>query len=175
MTDSVKFLSASYGAEYAKGPRFCRPFHKSGGQKFHGEGLPLRPQHRGRISPTTGTTRRTGQSNLHRSSFYYIGGNIGGPVFFPHFNNNRDKLFFWAGYEYMNQHPYATRSGGADRNERPYGRTAGGDFSNTGVDPKCLTAYPATYALPCNTDDGWQGCSRTISPWGGTATARFRT
>ena len=22
-------------------------------------------------------------------------------MFFPHFNHNRDKLFFWAGYEYM--------------------------------------------------------------------------
>ena len=38
MTDSVKFLSASYGAEYAKGPAVLQAFSKSGGQKFHGEG-----------------------------------------------------------------------------------------------------------------------------------------
>src|SRR3569833_641662 len=37
MTDSVKFLSASYGAEYAKGPAVLQAFSKSGGQKFHGE------------------------------------------------------------------------------------------------------------------------------------------
>jgi hypothetical protein len=38
MTDSVKYLSASYGAEYAKGPAVLQAFSKSGGQKFHGEG-----------------------------------------------------------------------------------------------------------------------------------------
>jgi hypothetical protein len=38
MTDSVKFMSASYGAEYAKGPAVLQAFSKSGGQKFHGEG-----------------------------------------------------------------------------------------------------------------------------------------
>ena len=32
MTDSVKFLSASYGAEYAKGPAILQAFSKSGGQ-----------------------------------------------------------------------------------------------------------------------------------------------
>jgi len=37
MTDSVKFLSASYGAEYAKGPAILQAFSKSGGQKYHGE------------------------------------------------------------------------------------------------------------------------------------------
>jgi len=37
MTDSVKYLSASYGAEYAKGPAVLQAFSKSGGQKFHGE------------------------------------------------------------------------------------------------------------------------------------------
>ena len=48
MTDSVKFLSASYGAEYAKGPAVLQAFSKSGGQKFHGEGS-LCPQYRRRI------------------------------------------------------------------------------------------------------------------------------
>src|SRR6266581_7339007 len=38
MTDSVKYLSASYGAEYAKGPAILQAFSKSGGQRFHGEG-----------------------------------------------------------------------------------------------------------------------------------------
>ena len=41
MTDSVKFMSASYGAEYAKGPAVLQAFSKSGGQKFHGEGYLL--------------------------------------------------------------------------------------------------------------------------------------
>ena len=46
------------------------------------------------------------ENTLTPQSFYYVGGNVGGPIFFPHFNHNSDKLFFWAGYEYMIQHPY---------------------------------------------------------------------
>ena len=39
-----------------------------------------------------------------------LGGNVGGPIIIPglDFNKDRKKLFFWAGYEYMNQHPAAS-------------------------------------------------------------------
>src|SRR5437016_10278705 len=38
--------------------------------------------------------------------YYFPGCNIGGPVIIPgtHFNKNRDKLFFFAGFEYFYQH-----------------------------------------------------------------------
>ena len=41
------------------------------------------------------------------NSFYYPGGDFGGPVLIPgtHFNKNRDKLFFYAAFEYMKQQP----------------------------------------------------------------------
>ena len=110
MTDSVKYLSASYGAEYAKGPAVLQAFSKSGGQKFHGEGyIYARNTAVGYANDWYNKNqqlRRTNRTALTPQSFYYVGGNIGGPIFFPHFNHNRDKLFFWAGYEYMDQHPY---------------------------------------------------------------------
>ena len=46
-------------------------------------------------------------SRRRTNSFYYPGGDFGGPVIIPgtHFNKNHDKLFFYAAYEYMDQHP----------------------------------------------------------------------
>lgn len=104
MTAEVKYLSSGYDAQYAKGPIIFEAFSKSGGSAFHGEGY---------------LYARNGVFNSNDSLFnaegiakpneyeYYPGGNIGGPVLLPftHFNRNRDKLFFWFGYEYMDQHP----------------------------------------------------------------------
>jgi hypothetical protein len=71
--------------------------------------------------PTTGTTSPAGSSasgrdtpncgiehTSRRRNYYYVGGNVGGPISIPKigFNKNKDKLFFWVGYEKMIQHPY---------------------------------------------------------------------
>jgi len=105
MTDSVKFLSASYGAEYAKGPAILQAFSKSGGQKFHGEAyLYARNTAIGYANDWYNKNQQLnngGKNVLTPQSFYYVGGNIGGPISFKGFNRNKDKLFFWAGYEKM--------------------------------------------------------------------------
>jgi len=170
MTDSVKFLSASYGAEYAKGPAVLQAFSKSGGQKFHGEGYVY--ARNSAIGFANDWFNKASKNPLPNQNYYYVGGNVGGPVFFPHFNHNRDKLFFWAGYEYMIQHPYCNSCFGGAPTEMnvPTAAQLSGDFSNTGVDPKVISTWPAAYALPCNTDDGWQGCSKSTSPWGSYGT-----
>ncbi len=112
MTDSVKYLSASYGAEYAKGPAILQAFSKSGGQKFHGEAY-LYARNTGLGYARDWNYEEPGLSGNEAGAdlpqdFYYIGGNIGGPIFVPGFNKNKDKLFFWGGYEYMIQHPYTS-------------------------------------------------------------------
>jgi hypothetical protein len=171
MTDSVKFLSASYGAEYAKGPAILQAFSKSGGQKFHGEGyLYARNSAIGYANDWFNKASGKGLPDQH---YYYFGGNVGGPVFFPHFNHNRDKLFVWAGYEKMVQHPYCNSCYGGAPTEMnvPTSAQLSGDFSNPGIASQILQTYPAAYALPCNTDDGWQGCNKaTSSPWQGNYT-----
>ncbi len=168
MTDSVKYLSASYGAEYAKGPAVLQAFSKSGGQKFHGEGyLYARNTAVGYANDWYAKNQELGSNkanSLTPQSFYYIGGNIGGPVFFPGFNKNKDKLFFWGGYEKMIQHPYSSP---VEMNV-PTAAQRSGDFSNPGVSKDVMNTYPNAYALPCNTDDGWQGCNKTESPWVGS-------
>lgn len=173
MTDSVKYLSASYGAEYAKGPAVLEAFSKSGGQKYHGEAyLYARNTGIGYANDWYAKNQQISQglpNSLSPQNFYYIGGNVGGPISFLGFNKNKDKLFFWGGYEYMIQHPYSSP---VEMNV-PTAAQQAGDFDTEGrnghasVPQGVLSTYPGAYALPCNTDDGWQGCSSTTSPWGG--------
>ena len=175
MTDSVKYLSASYGAEYAKGPAVLQAFSKSGGQKFHGEGyFYARNTAIGYANDWYNKDQELSQNqpnSLTPQSFYYIGGNVGGPVFFPHFNKNKDKLFFWVGYEKMIQHPYNP----AVEMNVPTDAQRSGDFSATGVPTNIYNPatngglYANAYRIPCSTTAG-QGCNPAISPWAGQTT-----
>jgi hypothetical protein len=108
MVSEVKFLTSSYSAEYAKGPVIFQAFSKSGGSSYHGEAyLYTRNSALNSIDAYThsqianGTT--TAALAAPSESYYYIGGNAGGPV--PFLNKGNKKLFFWGGYEYMRQHP----------------------------------------------------------------------
>jgi hypothetical protein len=93
MVDSVKFLSASYGAEYAKGPAILQAFSKSGGQKYHGEGYVYarntavgyandwynKSTQEAAASGQPGATPASiaAANVLTPQSFYYVGGNVG--------------------------------------------------------------------------------------------------
>jgi hypothetical protein len=179
MTDSVKYLSASYGAEYAKGPAVLQAFSKSGGQKFHGEAyIYARNTAVGYALPwdSKNLAVSQGQTPVQTpQSFYYMGGNVGGPIFFPGFNRNKDKLFFWGGYEYMLQHPYTSPV----TMNVPTADQRKGDFTNPGIptaiyDPhgnnnQGSGVYVPAYHLPCDTNSGWQGCGSSNSPWAGNA------
>jgi hypothetical protein len=163
MTDSVKFLTASYGAEYAKGPAVLEAFSKSGGQKYHGEGyLYARNSQFGWAVNAQNKEEQPGATNAP-ADYYYIGGNVGGPISMFGFNKNKDKLFFWGGYEYMIQHPYVTPF----EMNVPTADQLSGNFNNAGIPAGVLNTQGPAYALPCNTNDGWQGCSASDSPWGG--------
>ena len=89
--------------------------------------------------------------------FYYPGGNIGGPILLPFtdFNKSRKKLFFWAGYEYMNQHPAIAP---IDYNV-PTVEQRAGDFSETTVNgqPGMVggNATPLLKALQGNPNYGY--------------------
>lgn len=165
MTDSIKYLSASYGAEYAKGPAVLQAFSKSGGQKFHGEAYVYA---RDSSAGFANDWNNKAQGNpIYPSYFYYIGGNVGGPIYFPHFNVNRDKLFFWGGYEKMIQHPY---NAPVNLNV-PTADQIAGNFNNNGIDPNVYNpsnnsgAYHNAYSIPCNSGSTWQGCDSVNSPW----------
>jgi len=122
MVSEVKVLTGSYGAEYAYGPVIFEAFSKSGGKNLHGEGyMYARNSTLNSWESYTKESYLTTVANPNNTVpaselastlfpyeyFYYMGGNVGGPVVLPwvNFNRNHNKLFFWGGYEYMYQHP----------------------------------------------------------------------
>ncbi len=122
MVSEVKMLMSSYSAEYAKGPVIFQAFSKSGGTQYHGEGyLYARNQ---ALNSIDAYTHSQGQIPGDES-FYYMGGNVGGPVIPGH-----KKLFFWGGYEYMRQHP----AGSFHNYNTPTAEQRAGDFSETTID-----------------------------------------
>src|SRR5208337_1360632 len=128
MVSEVKVLMSSYSAEYAKGPVIFQAFSKSGGNQFHGEGYLY--ARNSALNSDDAYAHSQGIPN-HDEHYYYVGGNVGGPIIIPglDFNKDRKKLFFWAGYEYMNQHPAATPI----NYNVPTQEQLGGDFSENKI------------------------------------------
>jgi hypothetical protein len=140
MIGSIKFLTSNYGAEYAKGPTIFQAFSKSGGQQFHGEAYLY--THNSLLDSVDAYQKSQGGTNA-AESFYYMGGNVGGPVLLPFtkWNHDRKKLFFWGGYEYMKQTP----AGSIINYNVPNAAQLSGDFSNAGIDPSALSTWPKFY------------------------------
>jgi hypothetical protein len=163
MVQEVKTLTGSYGAEYAYGPVIFEAFSKSGGKNFHGEGYTYarnsslnswesyaKSQYT-LANPTNTVSGAQLASSLYPYEyFYYIGGNVGGPVIFPHFNRNHDKLFFWGGYEYMIQHP---TNAILDYNE-PTQDQQNGIFDAAANPSSNNGNYSYAYMVPCQTCSG---------------------
>jgi hypothetical protein len=132
MVSEVKVLMSDYSAEYAKGPVIFQAFSKSGGQKYHGEGyFYARNSALNAIDAYAHSQIVSGATTAALAapaeSYYYMGGNLGGPI--PFLSKGRQKLFFWGGYEYMKQKP----AGAIINYNIPTVEQLGGDFSNTTI------------------------------------------
>jgi hypothetical protein len=132
MVQEVKVLMSDYSAEYAKGPVIFQAFSKTGGNKYHGEGyVYARNSATNAIDAYTASQIASGATSAALAapaeSYYYVGGNVGGPV--PGLNKGRQKLFFWGGYEYMRQHP----AGSIINYNVPTTEQLAGDLSNTTI------------------------------------------
>jgi len=100
----VSILTSSYGAEFAKGPITFQAIGKSGGAQFHGQAYLYT---RNAVFNAQDSFSKSQGATPISDSFYYPGGDFGGPVLIPgtRFNKNHDKLFFYTAYEYMKQQP----------------------------------------------------------------------
>jgi Carboxypeptidase regulatory-like domain len=132
MVSEVKVLMSDYSAEYAKGPVIFEAFSKSGGTQYHGEGyFYARNSAFNSIDAYTHSQIANGSTTAAAAapaqSFYYMGGNLGGPI--PFLNKGRKKLFFWGGYEYMKQSP----AGSILNYNVPTAEQLAGDYSNTTI------------------------------------------
>ena len=102
MIQEFKVLTSNFSAENSKGPVVLNSISKSGGRDFHGEAY-LYARHFS-MNSNEWLLNKTGQAKPE-NKYFFPGGNIGGPVLIPgtNFNKNRDKLFFFTGYEYYKQ------------------------------------------------------------------------
>ena len=103
MTSEVKIQTSNFGAEYANGPVVVNSLSKFGTANYHGQAY---------LYTRNGVLNSNYWENNHagtkrtQDSYYYPGGNFGGPVRLPFtdFNKN-NKLLCWGGYEYQWQNP----------------------------------------------------------------------
>lgn len=103
-TAEVTILTSAYDASFAKGPVTFQAIGKSGTAHFHGDVYFY--ARNGIFSSEDSYLKNQGEKKPE-DSYYYPGGDIGGPVIIPglRYNKNHDKLFFYGAYEYMNQNP----------------------------------------------------------------------
>ncbi len=146
MISEFKVLTSNFSAENSKGPIVISSVTKSGGHDFHGSAY-LNARNYG-----LNANRWLNNKNnvpIPQNKFYYPGGSIGGPVLFPHsdFNHNRDKMFFFTGFEYF----YQVLDTGLLTATVPTGAMRGGDFSSiVGNLNSCLTVSPVPSTLDNN-------------------------
>jgi len=97
-----KVLEGNFSSENQKGPIVITSVTKAGGQKFHGS---LFFSARNYALNANDALFNANNTPKPANKYYYPGGTIGGPVIIPgtNFNKNKDKLFFFAGYEYFYQ------------------------------------------------------------------------
>jgi hypothetical protein len=162
-----KVLTSNFSAENQKGPVVITSVTKSGGKDFHGSAFFSARNHS--LNANDWLNNFSGVKQP-ANSYYYPGGTIGGPVLIPgtNFNKNRDKLFFWTGFEYYHQ----VLDTGLLRATVPTAAMINGDFSPTemaklgtktasGLPPGSVdpTVFPG-YQIPANTP----GCTNCIDP-----------
>ena len=98
----IKVLDSNFGAEEQKGPMVITSVTKAGGSEFHGSAFFY--ARNATLNSNDAYFNATG-SKKPADKYYYPGFTFGGPVLIPKtsFNKNRNKLFFFTGYEYFYQ------------------------------------------------------------------------
>ncbi len=136
MTQEMKVMTSNFGAENQKGPIVISSIGKAGGKDFHGEAY-LYARHNS-LNANDWQNNKAGQAKP-LTSYYYPGGNIGGPVLLPftNFNKNRDKLFFFVGYELYKQQI----DNGFYRSFVPTNEMRAGNFSQSYLDAYRGSSY----------------------------------
>lgn len=98
MVQEVKVQTSNYAAEHGSSAVQISATTKGGGSGFHGSVYDYIRNYRFQANDRSNSINGVARP---KSKYNYPGGNIGGPVLLPgtNFNRNRDKLFFFVGYE----------------------------------------------------------------------------
>jgi len=128
MVSEFKLMSSNFSAENQKGPMVISSIAKSGGSQFHGSAFFYARNYD--LNSNDWLYNFSGQSRP-QNKYYYPGGTFGGPVLIPgtSFNKNRNKLFFFTGFEYF----YQVLDTGLLRATVPTTSLEGGNFSPASI------------------------------------------
>ena len=128
MVQEVRVMTSAFTAENSKGPVVLGTITKAGGSQFHG-GTYLNVRDY-RINANDWLNNRNGLP-VPSNKYYFPGGNVGGPVLIPgtNFNKNRDKLFFFSGFEYF----YQSLTSGQVLASVPTAKMRAGDYSAAAI------------------------------------------
>ena len=96
--EEFKVLTSNFSAENSKGPSVVSSVGRSGGKDYHGS-VYLSARHHS-MNSNDWLNNKLGAPKPE-NKYFFPGGTFSGPVKFPFtsFNKNRDKLFFFAGFE----------------------------------------------------------------------------
>ncbi|HXS02604.1 MAG TPA: carboxypeptidase regulatory-like domain-containing protein [Pyrinomonadaceae bacterium] len=133
MVQEVKVQTSNYAAEHGTSAVQISATTKGGGSGFHGSVYDYVRNWRFQANDRSNSILTTPTNVIARpkSKYNYPGGNIGGPVLLPwtNFNKNRDKLFFFVGFELYRQQV----DEGSKLFRVPTLKERTGDFSESGV------------------------------------------
>lgn len=126
MISEFKVQQSNFSAENSKGPVVMNSITKSGGRDFHGSAY-LYARHF-KLNANDWLNNSNGVKRPE-NKYFFPGGTIGGPVLIPgtSFNRNRDKMFFFTGFESFRQ----TIDTGLLRAVVPTTAMKNGDFTDT--------------------------------------------
>ncbi|HET9319812.1 MAG TPA: carboxypeptidase-like regulatory domain-containing protein [Bryobacteraceae bacterium] len=124
MIAEFKVQTSNFSAESQKGPIVASSVAKWGGNEFHGSAFFYARNYT--LNANDALFNATSQPQP-QNKYYYPGGTIGGPVLIPgtRFNKDRNKLFFFTGFEYF----YQVLDTGLLRATVPTPGMLGGNFS----------------------------------------------
>ena len=102
MISEIQVKMSNFDASNQKGPAVITSVAKSGGRDFHGSAFFYARNYN--MNANDALNNAVGQTRP-QNKYYYPGGTFGGPVLIPgtHFNKDRNKLFFFTGFEYFYQ------------------------------------------------------------------------
>jgi hypothetical protein len=162
MVEEMKVLTSNFSAENQKGPAVMTSISKAGGQSFHGSAYFYARNYA--MNANDWLNNRNGQARPE-NKYYYPGGTFSGPVIIPgtNFNKNRDKLFFFTGFQYY----YQVLDTGLLRATVPTTAMINGDFSPasvaqlgtitaSGAAAQPVTKYPGGIIPPSQIDPNMQ-------------------
>ncbi|MBZ5727904.1 MAG: carboxypeptidase-like regulatory domain-containing protein [Acidobacteriia bacterium] len=166
MVQELRVETSNFPAENAKGPIVLNAVGRAGSRDFHAEGY-LYARHFALNS--AGWMASKDGIPKPEDRYFYPGGNIGGPVRIPWsgFNRGRDKLFFFAAFEYYRQIL-------ADTTLRAFVPTPAmleGDFSQASLDRLGPGAGPGWNRQPAGFPSG--RIPQTLMDPGGLALAHL--